>query len=906
MNAAGWTWAAAAAGALAAALATAAALRDGRADAGVGEAAGAAAGALPPLDLLLGDAAWVAVQRAAATLLLFGVGAVLGALGVYVPKENQRRAAASALDAKQADLQRVSRDLEFMMTMLPNGVARGDNEGRLVYANERFFELVELRPAHLQEWVDLIHPLDRDRTADAWLSFMEDPAATFEVEFRQIRPRCAKPAAGGPRLEGPPSSSSAAAAVAEPTEPSPAAPRLQRRHRRQSSGASSGASSLTLSDAGHSSVAGGELAEDDGFVPASPDASGWLAAPDGVQYRWFLVQGKHATEPRTDGSLRIVGNVYSVTDVTYRKALEEERLRLHSQAAALAEQHRHEQELFVDSICHGIRNPLNGVLNNLELLRYSIARRRRIVCDALRHAHHEHPHHFSPAAAGPDADAAAPAAAAGLLPPPPPPPLAALIDELAALDAADADSLAAIETCANHQRVITSDVLNYSRLKANKLALQPGPFRVGDLVETARLMFAAEARVADIDLLVDVPADARSAVVVNDRERLAQILTNLLSNAIKFTRGCETRRIVVAASVAPLPPPPPPPPPSPRKESAPADAADAAAAPPPPPPPRIELTLRVQDTGIGMALEDQQVLFNRFGQIAQAPSRTYTGGSGLGLSICKLLLDLMGGRIAVDARPNQGATFTVQVPCDVASPAMVAALARNESAGAAATAAAVQYAADQASTARGSPVPSIASFTTASSRVASRAPSAEPSMSLTASTAPATTPVTSTSTSGNDSSDHSGSDGSIAGGAATAADHEGAQPGRPLRVLVVEDNLINQSVVKRQLTTPAIELAGRAVDVTIANHGQEALQLLEAAGPFDVVLMDIQMPVMDGLAATRAIRRRGVAVPIIGLTGNARPEQADEARAAGMQAYLTKPYTRAQLLEAIRGSIAAA
>jgi len=879
----------AAAGALAAALVTAAALSAGLTGEGVGEAAAAEAVALPPLDQLLSDATWVAVQRAAATLLLLGVGAVLGALGVYVPKENQRRAAASALDAKQADLQRVSQDLEFMMAMLPNGVARGDNEGRLVYANKRFFELVGLHPVHVQEWVDLIHPLDRDRTVDAWLSFMEDPTATFEVEFRQIRPQCAKTAASRPRLEAPSS------APAEPTEPPPAPARLQHRHRRQSSGASSGASSPTLSDGGHRSVAGSELAEDDAPLPASPDASGWLAAPDGVQYRWFLVQGKHATEPRTDSSQRIVGNVYSVTDVTYRKALEEERLRLHSKAAALAEQHSHDQELFVDSICHGIRNPLNGVLNNLELLRYSIARRRRIVCDALRHSLHEHPHHLPPASAGTDTDTAAAAAAAGH-----PQSLTALIDELAALDAADADSLAAIETCANHQRVITSDVLNYSRLKAKKLALQPGPFRIGDLVETARLMFAAEARVADIELLVDVPLDVRCTVVVNDRERLAQILTNLLSNAIKFTRGCETRRIVVAASVAPLPP-------LPRKASTTAEAAVTADVPTPSPalaPPRIELTLRVQDTGIGMAPEDQHVLFNRFGQIAQAPSRTYTGGSGLGLSICKLLLDLMGGRIAVDAVPNQGAAFTVQVPCDVASPAMVSALARNESAGAAAAAAAVQYAADQASTARGSPVPSIASFTTASSRVASRAPSTEPSLSLTASTAPATAPATSTS--GSDSSDHSGSDGSIAGGAATAADHEGAQPGRPLRVLVVEDNLINQSVVKRQLTTPAIELAGRPVDVTIANHGQEALQLLEAAGPFDVVLMDIQMPIMDGLAATRAIRGQGVAVPIIGLTGNARPEQADEARAAGMQAYLTKPYTRAQLLEAIRSSIAAA
>jgi CheY-like chemotaxis protein len=110
----------------------------------------------------------------------------------------------------------------------------------------------------------------------------------------------------------------------------------------------------------------------------------------------------------------------------------------------------------------------------------------------------------------------------------------------------------------------------------------------------------------------------------------------------------------------------------------------------------------------------------------------------------------------------------------------------------------------------------------------------------------------------------------------------------------VEDNVINQTVLRRQLATCATPL----FEVAVANNGQEALDLVERQ-PFDLVLMDIQMPVMDGLEATRRIRARGERVPIIGLSGNARQEHVDAALAAGMQQYLVKPYSRQQVVDSI-------
>lgn len=123
---------------------------------------------------------------------------------------------------------------------------------------------------------------------------------------------------------------------------------------------------------------------------------------------------------------------------------------------------------------------------------------------------------------------------------------------------------------------------------------------------------------------------------------------------------------------------------------------------------------------------------------------------------------------------------------------------------------------------------------------------------------------------------------------------------RPIAALIVEDNLLNQKVMRKQLTRAGLNVA-------VANHGQEALDYIYGNDrpPLDVVLMDIEMPVLDGIAATRAIRAReqaqndSVRLPILGVTANARQEQLEYAKAVGMDEVITKPFHMTDLLPAI-------
>ena len=487
-------------------------------------------------------------------------------------------------------------------------------------------------------------------------------------------------------------------------------------------------------------------------LPLGPGAP----APSGSPV-WVLLQCRHDLAEGADGRTAVRSVVGSLADVTDRKRLEQDKLDLLARAAEAAEAHRREQEVFVDTICHGIRNPLNGILNNVDLLRESVQRARQPALS-------QSPRSRSPTDG---------LASAG-----------GLADSVELMEAIDA-----IETCANYQRVITDDVLSLSRLQAVGAVLHMAEFRLGDLVRTSIVMFAAEARADDIELTTDVADDASNLVICHDRERLAQILANLLSNAIKFTRTSRgVRRVTLHAAVAPSSP--------------------------------AQLTLAVSDTGPGIAADDQPLLFHRFRQVGSATSVTtraiHAGGSGLGLSICKLLVDAMGGTIRVRSELGRGAEFVVVVPCTVGSEALAAAAARSP-------------------TAEHPPVPS---------------PSPR------------------------------------------AAERVGT-----LRVLIAEDNAINQTVLRRQLrlaSTPG----GLTFEVAIANNGQEAVDLV-AREPFDVVLMDIDMPVLDGIQATRELRARGHALPVIGLSGNARQEQIDGAIAAGMQAYLVKPYSRKDLVDVL-------
>jgi len=633
------------------------------------------------------------------------MGIILGVLVavaviVFLPLDRRLVRATRALTKKNADLERLSNELQMLMVLSPNGIFRATRSGHITYTNPRFLEITGLTEASRDLWLELVHEEDRAGVEAQWTAALNDPRGSISLEFRMVR--------------------------------------------------SNGA------------------------------------------VVWVLSESRQDVVVTPSGEKEVQSIVVSVTDITERKRLEQERVRLLEEAAAVAEQHRREQEIFVDTICHGIRNPLNGILNNVDLLQVSLEKRKARKSAVKRKSHaaaaaaavaaservgNERPR--TPALPSPVTDAETPALAP-----------AVTADEPDSDDEAadDLEALHAIATCANHQRVITDDVLNFSRLKGNRLKLTVTTFRLRELLDTAVIMFVAEAKAEGIELTVNVDPPDALVPLRADRERIMQILTNLLSNAVKFTRGATPERSVTIT--ARLEPPGPS-----------AHIGDT-----------VQLYLVVTDTGIGISEKDQALLFHRFGQVGEGGSRTYSGGSGLGLSICKLLADLMGGSIVVHSELGKGAEFVATLPCEV-------------------------------------------------------------------------TEATS-----------AGADGGSASAAAAAAP-ETALRGH-VRVLVVEDNIINQTVLRRQLESSVVPGAQLTFAVGIADNGQRALDVLESQ-PFDVVLMDLQMPVMDGIEATRRLRARGARVPIIGLSGNSRQEQVDAAMTAGMNAYVVKPYNRQELVRLI-------
>jgi len=221
------------------------------------------------------------------------------------------------------------------------------------------------------------------------------------------------------------------------------------------------------------------------------------------------------------------------------------------------------------------------------------------------------------------------------------------------------------------------------------------------------------------------------------------------------------------------------------------------------------LQLRVTDSGLGIAEEDQALVFERFVQGDSSTTRR-KGGAGLGLSIVRSLVDALGGEVSVDSRAGQGAEFRVSLPlCAVADPVC------------------------------GDP-----------QRVAIPAPDRHPVQ---------------------------------ASGA---------------RILVAEDNDVNYAVLQAYLAR-----AGHSVGR--ARNGVEAVA---AAADVDLILMDLEMPEMDGISATRAIRRAerargGPAVPVLALTAHALQEYRDQALAAGCDGYLSKPVRMQALLEAVAAAL---
>lgn len=453
---------------------------------------------------------------------------------------------------------------------------------------------------------------------------------------------------------------------------------------------------------------------------------------------------------------------------------------------------------------------------------------------------------------------------------------------------------------------LLNDILDFSRVEAGRLVLERIGFGLRDEVGNAVQTLAMSAASKNIELTCHIPADVPDRLV-GDPRRLRQVVINLVGNAVKFT---EEGEVEVGMAV----------------EEAWPDA--------------VCLCLWVRDTGIGIAPEKQARIFDSFSQVDSSTSRRF-GGSGLGLAISQQLIELMGGRIWVESEEGQGSTFYCTVRLGLGTP-------ETERADQVALEGLRVLVADDHATNRRILEEILKSWAmevelVESGPVAiSALESAErpfdlvlmdlmmPGMDGLETVArmrenPAFAQVPVLLLSSADRAEYSARASSLGIARslikpvkqsdlleAIGAALEAAPPRAPrrdavpedepvavarLRILLAEDGVINQQVAVRLL-----EERGHSVEVV--NNGRAAVEQV-AAKPFDVVLMDVQMPDMDGLEATAAIRRAetltGEHIPIVAMTAHAMQGDRDRFLAAGMDGYVAKPVRPHELYAAVEG-----
>ncbi|MGD0500356.1 MAG: ATP-binding protein [Bryobacteraceae bacterium] len=318
-----------------------------------------------------------------------------------------------------------------------------------------------------------------------------------------------------------------------------------------------------------------------------------------------------------------------------------------------------------------------------------------------------------------------------------------------------------LDRSGRHLLSIVDGILDMAKVTSGKLTLENVAFDLPLLIRDVAAPAAALAEAKRVRFLVDAPPDL-PPWVVGDPVRIRQVLSNLLSNAVKFTEAGEVRLAVTA-------------------------------------PRRGWGRFDVSDTGIGLSPEQLGILFQEFHQVDSSTTRRF-GGTGLGLAISQRLVEMMGGRIAVESRLGHGARFSVEIPVPPGKAALPAA---------------------------------------AQARGSVRLPAG-------------------------------------------------------LRVLVAEDNPVNQRVIERMVAR-----TGARVDV--AGNGRRAVEL-HSERPYDIILMDCQMPEVDGYEATaliRALPDSRSLTPILGVTANAFSEDRERCHSAGMDGHVAKPLGREALLEAM-------
>jgi PAS domain S-box-containing protein len=464
-----------------------------------------------------------------------------------------------------------------------------------------------------------------------------------------------------------------------------------------------------------------------------------------------------------------------------------------------------------------------------------------------------------------------------------------------------AEFAATIQNSSETLLEIVNEVLDFSKIEAGKLTLEEVDFDLYTVVEECAGMIAAGARGKGIELVLPArPADA--AFVRGDRGRLRQILLNLLSNAVKFTPAGE---VVTTVELQP--------------------AGEKT----------VLAKVTVADTGIGISIEAQDLLFRAFTQADTSTTRRY-GGTGLGLAISKRLVELMGGEIGVSSEPGRGAEFWFTARLGLAEPSrppgpelygkrllVVDDNATNrrvlqlqlERHGCHVRLA--QDAAEALDLLTQSPAAFDAVIT-------DRGMPETDGLALAA--AIRQTPATfhlpilllGSQTDSREAAAGAGlnevlvkpvRESQLIRALHRVFDRQTAPDSREQRlparenaalsgsgsILVVEDNLVNQRVVSLML-----DKLGYSPEVV--SSGVEALQALESRA-YRVILMDCQMPEMDGFEATRAIRTRpwdARHTPIIALTANAMPGEREKCLAAGMNDYLAKPLTMEMLSDKLQ------
>ena len=332
------------------------------------------------------------------------------------------------------------------------------------------------------------------------------------------------------------------------------------------------------------------------------------------------------------------------------------------------------------------------------------------------------------------------------------------------LDSSQQFYLNTIQSAADNLLVIINDILDLSKIEAGKLSLEQIGFEIGAIINRVMQVMMQKAVEKGLLFTNSFLDTALHPVLIGDPYRLNQILLNFISNAIKFT---EKGKVDIGCYVV-------------------SDTPD-----------NQTIKLQIVDTGIGMTPAFVQNLFHKFTQEDESVTRRF-GGSGLGLSICKQLIDLMNGQVTVESEKGKGTTISIVLDFPKGTKADL-------------------------------PIKVIGIINSQT----------------------------------------------LAG----------------KKILVADDNEMNRAVAQ-------IILENYGAQVTVAVDGQDAL--MKATTDFDIILMDIQMPEMDGFEASSHIRKKiGADIPIVALTATSLKSDKEKIDAAGMQGYLLKPFEEMQLLSTI-------